>query len=315
VRDCELLDVSPLISLALVDCDAGLRLIEAGGRGTPVFSLPHNPGSSWRWGRGNYLALLGPDGMLDVIDLSSSKTLYQRSDVVELLEVPLAPEQDRLAVLYGDHLEIVEGTTGKPIIDVPGDWFAAALSPDGEQLAVLGGQQVRVIDIAKGTTITTAPVADAFGVAWRQDGAALFYGYDWPTHAIDPKTGKLLYVVSHPVLDVLDIEEIDPSWRWIHRPDGSVTRTLDFQRLELGHTWARIESGMFEGQLEDLPTGLRFRVGTDPNVPAIHTVADLEPWLRSPGLVNAFFSGQPLPSPRVPADALAKLDARTQSKG
>src|SRR5690606_31580629 len=71
VGDCELLDVSPLLSLALVHCDAGLKLIEAGGRGSTVISLPHDPDSDWRWGRGNHLALLEPDGKLDVIDLGT----------------------------------------------------------------------------------------------------------------------------------------------------------------------------------------------------------------------------------------------------
>jgi hypothetical protein len=315
IGDCELLDVSPLLSLALVDCDAGLRLIEAGGRGSTVAALTQDPSSDWRWGRGNYLALLEPEGKLSVVDQATGKTLYQRDDVLELLAVPLASEQERLAFAYVDHLEIVAGPTGARIIDVPGDWAAAALSPDGKQIATLGGAQVQIVDIASGKTIATVPVGDAYGVAWRQDGAALFYGYDWPTHAIDPKTGKLLYEVSHPLLDIFDLEEIDPSWRWIHRPDGSITRTLDFQRIELGPTWARIDSGVFEGELGQLPSQLRFRVGDDPEAAAIYTVADLEPWLRSPGLINAFFAGKPLPtSPSVPVEALAKL-GKPKSKG
>src|SRR5690606_31492622 len=256
VGDCELLDVSPLLSLALVRCQAGLRLIEASGRGSTVLSLSPDPDSTWRWGRGNDLALLDPDGKLEVVDLATGKQLYRRADVVELLEVPLAPEQGRLALAYADHLELVDGSTGTPVIDVPGDWVAAALSPDGEQLATLGGRRVDIIDIASGAVIATAPVGDALRVAWRQDGAALFHGHDWPTHAIDPETGALLYEVSHTILDVLALEEIDPSWRWIHRPDGSITRTLDFARIELGPSWARIESGMFEGELQDLPANM-----------------------------------------------------------
>jgi hypothetical protein len=314
-RDCELLDVSPSLALSLVACDSGLQLIEASGsRGRPVFVLPHDPSSAWHWGRGNYLALLGP-GQLDVIDLATSKSLYQRTDVVEVLVAPLAAEQDRLALLYVDHLELVAGSTGQRLIDVPGEWIAAALSPDGKHIAVLGDTQVRVTEIANGTTIATIPITpDAFYVAWRQDGAALFYGHDFPTHAVDPKTGALLYELDQAKFDIMEIEDIDPSWRWLRGSDGSIVRTLDFRRIELGNTWVRLESGMFEGELADLPVNLRFRVGDKPDAPAIYTVAELEPWLRSPGLMEAFFTGQPLPSPRVPADALAKLDAK-KSKG
>ena len=298
-RDCELLDVSPSLSLSLLHCDAGLLLAEASGRGATVLALTHDPDSHWRWGRGNYLALHQPHGAFEVIDLASGKSLYKRQDVDLLLEVPLAPEQDRLALLYADHLEIVAGATGQGVIDLPGEWTAAALSPDGKQLAVLGGQEVRVIEIASKATISSAAIEDQWGVAWRQDGAALFYGYDWPTHAIDPKTGKLLHELSHPIIDMIQPDELDPSWRWIHRPDGSITRTLDFQRIEFGPTWARVDSGLFEGELRDLPDNLRFRVGDDGEAPAIHTVEELEPWLRTQGLVAAFFAGAPLPSPSL----------------
>lgn len=308
IGECELLDVSPTLALTLADCEAGLQLLD--GRGTIVFSLPHDPAAELRWGRSNYLALLEPDGKLGAIDLATGKTLYARTDVVELLEAPLAPEQDRLALRYADHLELVAGASGERIIDVAGEWIAAALSPDGKQLATLGGQQVRVIEIASGATIASAAVEDHHGVAWRQDGAALFYGYDWPTHAIDPKTGELLYELEHPVLDVLDVDDVDPSWRWIHRADGSIVRTIDFERIELGPTWARVDSGAFEGEAGDLPEHLRFRVGDDPHAPAIYTVAQLEPWLRASGLVAAFFAGKPLPRPTIPADALAKLGKR-----
>jgi hypothetical protein len=304
--DCELLDVSPSLALALVECETGLQLVDA-GRGTTVFALPHDPASEFRWGRSNHLALLEPDGKLGVVDLATGKPLYARADVAQLLEVPLAPEQDRLALRYADHLEIVTGATGERVIDVAGEWIAAALSPDGKQLAALGDRQVRIIEIASGATIASAAIDDHHGVAWRQDGAVLFYGYDWPTHAIDPKTGEELYELHHPYLDVLGIDDIDPSWRWIHRPDGSVVRTLDFDRLELGPTWARVDSGAFEGDVGDLPANLRFRVSTDPDAPAIYTAKQLEPWLRSSGLVAAFFAGKPLPSPRVPNDALAQL--------
>lgn len=305
IGECELIDVAPTLALTLVDCEAGLQLLD--GRGTIVFSLPHDPAAELRWGRSNYLALLEGDGKLGVIDLATGKTLYTRTDVLELLEVPLAPEHDRLALRYASHLELVAGASGERIIDVPGEWIAAALSPDGKQLATLGGKQVRIVDIASGATIASAAVDDHHGVAWRQDGAALFYGYDWPTHAIDPKTGKLLYELHHPVLDVLDVDHIDPSWRWIHRPDGTIVRTIDFERIELGPSWAWIDSGAFEGESRDLPDRLRFRVGDDPHAPAIYTAADLEPWLRSAGLVATFFAGMPLPRPTIPADALAKL--------
>ncbi|MFO7561206.1 MAG: hypothetical protein R6X02_01080 [Enhygromyxa sp.] len=312
VGDCELLDVSPLLSLALVECEGGLRLLDAGGRGATLASLGHDPGSDWRWGRGNYLALLEPGGKLGVVDLSTGKTLYEREGVVELLEVPLAAEQDRLALAYGDHLEIVAGRSGERIIDLPGDWLAAALSPDKAQLAVLGGKQLRVIDLQSGSTITTAATGDASKLAWRQDGAALFYGHDWPTHALSPKTGALLHELDHPIFEVFEFGELDPSWRWIHRPDGSITRLLDFARIELGPSWARIESGMFEGAIGDLPEDLRFRVGEDPNAPAIYTAAELEPWLSSPGLVRAFFAGEVLPRPQIPVAELAKLEAKNK---
>lgn len=307
VRDCELLDVSPTLSLALVDCGGGLRMLEA-SRGSAVFSLRQDPSAEWRWGRGNYLALLDVDGKASVVDLGTGKSLYQRDDVLELLEVPLAAEQDRLAFIYADHLEIVAGPTGARIIDVPGDWAAAALSPDGKQIATLGANTIQIMDIAGGKIVATATTAgETFKIAWRQDGKALFYGLDWPTHAIDPQTGELLHELSNPILDVMDLEDIDPSWRWIHRPDGSIVRTLDFARIELGPSWAQIDSGMFEGELGDLPDDLRYRVGDDPNAPAIYTAAELDKWLRSPGLVRAFFDGKPLPSPRVPVDAVAKL--------
>lgn len=311
IGDCELLDVSPMLSVLLVDCEGALKMIEATGRGATVATLPQDPDSSWQWGRSNWLALLERDGSLSVLDAGTGKTLYQRADVLELFIVPLAAEQDRLALAYTDRVEIIDGRTGKRVASLPGDWIAVALSPNGKQVAVIGSQnQLQVLDIERGKVITTVSVGDAYGVAWRQDGAALFYGYEWPTHAIDPKTGKLLYQLDDPVMAVFEPDELDPSWRWIHRPDGSVIRTLDFQRLELGPNWARVGSGMFDGELAYLPDNVRFRLGNDPDAPAIHTVAELEPWLRSPGLIQTFFAGEPLPSPRLPNSQFSKLEKR-----
>lgn len=310
--DCDTRDVSPLLSVAIVSCGNDLRLIETTGRGATVAKLPYNSMSSWKWGRSNYLALLEPSGHLAVLDGSTGKLLYERDGVHELAEIPLAAEQDRLGLHYDNRLEIIDGPTGKRVLELTGDWQAVALSPDGQQLATLGNQQIEIIDIATGKRIASAPVADqdVWGLAWRQDGKALFYGYDWPTHAIDPNTGKLLYEVDAPVFDVFAPNELDPSWRWIHRPDGSVIRTLDFARIELGPNWARINNGMFDGELKALPRHLRFRISDDPNAPAIYTADELEPWLRSPGLLDAFFTGKPLPSPRIPVEQLRKLDQR-----
>src|SRR5690606_27650141 len=124
IGDCELLDVSPTLSVMLVDCDGALKMIEATGRGATVASLPPDPAATWQWGRSNWLALLEPDGALSVIDVGTGKTLYKRDDVMDLGLVPLAAEQDRLALGYADRVEIVAGQTGKQVVSLPGDWLA-----------------------------------------------------------------------------------------------------------------------------------------------------------------------------------------------
>jgi len=308
--DCEVLDVSPLLALALVDCDGALSLIEARGAGASFSALSSDANSTWYWGRSNWLALLEPGGKLGVIDLGTGRVVHEHDDVIAVPEVPLAAQHDLLPIQYADHLEFVDGASGERRIDLVGKHQGAALSPDGKQLAVIADGQARVIEIASHATITRFAVGDAVDIAWRQDGAALFYGVGWPDRAADPKTGESLGELTHPILDSVEPGELDPSWRWIHRPDGSITRTLDFTRIELGANWARLDSGVYDGEPSLTIAALRFRIGDDPESLPVYTLEELEPWLRKPGLVQAFFTGEPLPRPTIPAAAAAKLEAR-----
>jgi hypothetical protein len=316
VGDCELLDVSPSLALALADCDGRLELIEAAGRRASLAVLPYDSDAIWRWGRTNTLVIADPHGRLGVYELAGGGLVDERTGVKDLPEVPLAVEHDRLLLLYVDRFELLVASTGEVLLEGPEGiavLVAAALSPDGQRLAVISHGHARVLDIASGATITSFEVGDARKTAWRQDGAVVFYGDVAPTHAADPATGELLGELEHPLLDVLAPGEIDPSWRWIHRPDGSIVRTLDFARLELvGRQGARVDSGWFEGELRGEPslTELMFRVGEPLDAAPRWTFEDLEPWLRRPGLVEEFFAGEPLPVPHIPAAAYAKLRER-----
>jgi hypothetical protein len=316
---CELLDVapSPALALALVDCSGVLELVEMTGRHASFAKLPFGTDAAWQWGRADNVAVYDPS-KLEVFSLNTGKRLYERAGVVHVPEVPLAAEQDRLLFVYADRFELVVGSTGERVLEVAGDCTSAALSPDGRRLAVIGDGRGQVLEIATGVAISSFEVGDKRAVAWRQDGATLFYGDRWPTHMVDPATGELLAdLEDHPLLLEIDPSEIDPSWRWIHRDDGSIVRTLDFARLELGPTWARTESGLFDGQLDDLPRSLpvfRFRVGDQPEAIPRWTVEELEPWLRKRGLVAAFFAGEPLPAPRIPEAEFAQLEAQLGPK-
>ena len=313
---CEVLDVSPPMSLALVDCGGRLSLVEARGEYASFSALPFASDASWQWGRGNWLALHEPGGRFGVVDLGSGRVVYERSDVISLPKFPLAAQHDLLAIDYGDHLEFVDGPSGERRIDIVGKHGGAAVSPDGKQVAVIAKREARVIDIASGATVIQFEVGDARDLAWRQDGAVLFYGSGWPSHSVDAQTGESLGELRQPILEVVEPGDLDPSWRWIHRPDGSFTRTLDFMRIEIGANWARTDSGLFDGELADLPdtiAKLGFRIGDDPDAVPSHSAEDLEPWLRKPGLIHAFFWGEALPIPRIPAEQAAKLEAKLGS--
>lgn len=315
--DCSWLDVSPTLTLALVACDGSLRLIEIGGRNADVAELPFDPDPVWHWGRGNWLALLehlGKKaqilGRLGVFDLHGGKLLYERDDVRGLSRFAHVADRDWLGLSYPDHFEIVVGSTGERVIDLPEHYEVVDVSPDGTRIAALVGEYVEVIDLASSTKITEFEALGAMNVAWRQDGAVLFYGGFWPTHAADPVTGELLGELDSPVLGGLEIGDADPSWRWIHMADGSIVRTLDFLRIELGAGWARTQTGVFDGDPAKVDDVYRFRVDADPHAPARYSVYELEPWLRRPGLVQAFFAGEPIAAPRISAEALAELEAK-----
>jgi len=304
-----LLDVSPQLSLALVERDAGLHLVEARGAGASLRALGFGVDASLRWGRGQWLAVHERGGRLAVVDLGSGQLAYARDQVIGLPDVPLAAQHDLLVIEYADRLELVNGASGELRIELAGPGKRVALSPAGERLAVIGAGRIEVLEVDGGATITSFEVGDASGVAWRQDGAVLFYGDEWPTHAVDPETGEPL---DQPALDLLSPGELDPSWRWIHHSDGSITRTLDFARIEIGASWARTDSGWFEGELADLPErarAARFRIGDDADAVPVYLVEDLQRWLRRDGLVQGFFLGEDLPVPRIPANAAAKLAA------
>ena len=83
---------------------------------------------------------------------------------------------------------------------------------------------------------------------------------------------------------------------------------LDFSTLTLAAEGAWLDTGWVDGKLDDFTyadeesSGLGwFRVTLQPDTVPCLEVAALGDRLRRPGLAQAFFEGEPLPIPTVPA--------------
>lgn len=203
------------------------------------------------------------------------------------------------------------------VLEVPAQAKALAPSPDRQRVASLAAGRVLIRERASGAAVVEFDVdPDARKVAWREDGAVVWTGVEFPTHAYDPRTGQLLGHLEFWTLDVFST--LDPSWRWILEGDGSVTRLLDFANLEVHATWARLDSGLFEGELDQLPDHRAYyddfrlqRFSVDPGQIPCRSAAELEPYLRREGLAQAFFAGEPLALPSVPSSVAATLACPT----
>ena len=303
----EVLDLTPSLDRALVVRDGALGLAGLDGAGfTPLRRLPGSPeGLTWAWGAGDRLAVFVPGAGVEILDVGAAKRVADLPGAVALVPSPLGPEQGRFAVRFADRTGLIDAADGRELATIPVAAEAAALDPSGQRFAALADGAVHVVELATAAQ-TRFPVApSSTALAWRQDGAVLFTGQGWPTHAYAPDTGEPLGIVQHWSLD--EYADIDPSWRWVHH-GTYVTRLLDFSTLTLAAEGAWLDTGWVDGKLDDFTyadeesSGLGwFRVTLQPDTVPCLEVAALGDRLRRPGLAQAFFEGEPLPIPTVPA--------------
>jgi hypothetical protein len=310
---CELLDIASGHASELLDCDGRLFLRSGGGTKR---RLPHDPAAlTWWWSRGGAL-VLQDDATLTVLDAASGVGGLQRSDPLTVFEGRLGLEINRLVLITDLGLEVIDLGTGKVVTNFP-DVFPedVAFSPTGDRLALLGDGQIRVLSLPSGETLASWPV-EAAGLAFRQDGKAIFAGVYEPEQAFDAATGKPLGSGTiEIVLEAVEAGgEADPSWRWLMNDEtGQLVRTLDGLAL----TW--LEGGAWlptTGQYQGVGPGpeIAYRVGVDVSAVPEFDAEDLAKWLRRDNLVEAFLLGQPIPKPSMSNGELAGVRAAMQGK-
>ncbi|MFV8753509.1 hypothetical protein ACNOYE_23400 [Nannocystaceae bacterium ST9] len=311
--DCLMLDIGSNHGSELLDCGGRVHLRSRAG----LSLLPLDAGSAfWWWSRGG--ALVIEDGAtFMVLDAASGKVGLQRSDIGEVYDGKLGPELDRLVLVGEQGVEVLDLTKLAVIWKQPDDALEFAFSPTGDRLALLDAEGIRVIELASGkqTAAWEAPVEQ---LAFRQDGAVIYVGGDYPVAGFDVASGE---PVNDPLLFAKILEavdqggEIDPSWRWImHDEFGELLRTVDGRTIEWLDEGAWLpDSGQYGGKGPGLE--LAFRVGDDAwGVPEFDA-QQLAKWLQIGDLEQVFLSGQAIAKPKITAGELQGLRAKVQGKG
>jgi hypothetical protein len=181
----------------------------------------------------------------------------------------------------------------------------AAFAPGADRVALAGGGELALFSLTAAEPLARWSEAPIRGLAFRQDGAALFVGINNPTieRALDPSTGAELgpELLSPDLVERIRLGSIDPTWRWVLVSHDTLLRTLDGQTLIFSSgEGIRTGSGWYEGDPRMFASTLRVRLGHDVRG-EVYTIEDLADQLRRPSLLVDFLSGQPLPLPRVRA--------------
>lgn len=310
---------SPDPTRQMAECEGQLAIVEPAihpADGRLIRKLHRDPSSEFRWGRNGWLAILDPGGRLTVVDPGTGVPVYEQGDVDAFAEVALGPEQDRLGIRRGGDLELLEGSTGKTLLEVSTDSTLVGLHPDGSRLAAVDGANVVIWSLETGKPVHSVPHGgEVEDVAWRQDGKALLVGVELPERALDAETGEPLGDFGE-LIDGIGEFTPDPSWRWIHGSDNSFVRTLDGRQIHYsrptldGSGWVRLDNGLFEGDVPEAVAdsiGVRYRIGGDPLDVPRYSHEQVERWLRHPGLLHDFFVGEALPDAEISEAAFAEL--------
>ncbi|HVI04407.1 MAG TPA: hypothetical protein VM869_37225 [Enhygromyxa sp.] len=255
------------------------------------------------WGRSGWLALADVSGKLLIVDLASKQIVVERSDVTRLGKLALGSNLDRLGVIVGERFELLDATNGKRILELPKPAGQVALHPDGRQLAMIADAKVQVFALDSGELIASWPEPEFKDLAWRQDGAALLVGAGVPKTMVDPSSGELLATLDANEWTELSHDAIDPSWRWARLRNDRILRTLDGMTIHYGESWVRLDSGLYEGDVDlRKPPFADLLWRTDEDAFAIPKLGNssVEPWVEREGLLAAFFAGETIAPPSIP---------------
>ncbi|KIG16978.1 hypothetical protein DB30_03962 [Enhygromyxa salina] len=134
-------------------------------------------------------------------------------------------------------LDLERAKLGPPLAWTGPIEFAAfaPYSTYGDRLALAGGGTLAVFSVFDSEPGVRWSTQDLAGVAFRQDGQALYVGVNRPVPelTLDPFNGELLAneQLDRVVLDRLAAAGLDPTWRWAIEHNGALMRTIDGQAL------------------------------------------------------------------------------------
>ncbi|KIG12840.1 hypothetical protein DB30_00958 [Enhygromyxa salina] len=312
---CEAIDASFDFAQLLLACDDRWLLMPMPALGEPVeiagahefargAAAPRrvvwSPAGMAIWTAANGLRLFHDKPKTDGLD---AVTALHRVILDDEVGLALVEKSGELHIL-----DLERAKLGPPLAWTGPIEFAAfaPYSTYGDRLALAGGGTLAVFSVFDSEPGVRWSTQDLAGVAFRQDGQALYVGVNRPVPelTLDPFNGELLAneQLDRVVLDRLAAAGLDPTWRWAIEHNGALMRTLDGQALLVAQSdQALAESGYFEGE----PNGWelarhRVRVGP-PASGTVHTLAELAGRLKRSGLVADFLRGDFLPRPRMSA--------------
>jgi hypothetical protein len=300
---CEAVDAAPQLDRVLAICRGRrMSLVNVADQSVEL-ELDVGSYAEVLWGRSGWLALADVSGKLLIVDLASKQLVLERSDITRLAKVALGQSLGRLGVIVGDRLQLLDATNGKQILELPKPAGQVALHPDGRQLALIADAKVQIFALDSGEVIASWPEPEFKDLAWRQDGAALLVGTGVPKKMVDPSRGELLATLDSNEWTELSYDAIDPSWRWARLRNDRILRTLDGMTIHYGPSWVRLDSGLYEGDVDlRKPPFVDLRWRTDEDIFAIPKLDNttVEPWVERKGLLAAFFAGETIAPPSKP---------------
>ena len=153
------------------------RVVAGDGTGDqPVCAVSsRRAAAAWRPGPGFVVALLAPNGAVNVMDLDGCVRLWQSEPIPGSSLIEWSSDGARLLVVAGDRVRVLNGRTGRALAELGG--VEAAFRPRTREPALIR-RRGDTSEVVLGNATLFSSVGELRGLTWSPDGRWLLVG--WP---------------------------------------------------------------------------------------------------------------------------------------